>query len=185
MPNEPGIVILDRDGVINRDSDAYIKSVDEWQVLPGAIEAIARLSQAGWRVAVATNQSGIGRGYYDTQTLSQIHRLLVAKVEAAGGQLERIEYCPHLPDAGCRCRKPNPGMLERILSAVDRNAVPCWMVGDSLRDLEAGLAAHCRTALVLTGNGKATRDKLDRRFTETWICDDLHHFATRLLSASD
>src|SRR5690606_28430898 len=105
------LVILDRDGVINEDSDAYIRSVDEWQPIPGSIAAIARLSRAGYRIAVATNQSGLARGYFDEFTLANMHALMLHLVEEAGGHIDALCYCPHGPDAGCRCRKPAPGLL--------------------------------------------------------------------------
>jgi len=106
------LLILDRDGVINYDSDAYIKSVEEWIPLPGAIEAIAQLSKAGWTVAVATNQSGIARGYYDIATLDAMHARLRTLVAEQGGEVGLVVYCPHGPDEGCDCRKPKPGMLK-------------------------------------------------------------------------
>lgn len=177
------LVILDRDGVINRDSDAYIKSLSEWHPYPSAIEAIARLHQNGWTVAIATNQSGIGRGYYDIRTLERIHDRLFSLVEQAGGAIEAIEYCPHLPSDDCSCRKPRTGLLERIRDRLHLQTLEgCWMVGDSLRDIQAGIASGCQTALVLTGKGQHSRRELDDRFADTWICDDLADFTRRLLS---
>ena len=108
------LLILDRDGVINEDSDAYIKSLDEWTPIPGSVAAIARLSQAGWTVAVATNQSGLARGYYDEATLESMHTRLRQLVAEQGGEVGLIVHCPHGPDDGCSCRKPLPGMLEQI-----------------------------------------------------------------------
>ena len=131
------LLILDRDGVINYDSDAYIKTLEEWVPIPGSVDAIAQLSKAGWTVAVATNQSGIARGYYPLATLEAMHARLRALVAEQGGEVGLIVYCPHGPDEGCACRKPKPGMLLEIASrfTVDLAYVP--VVGDSLRDMEA------------------------------------------------
>ncbi|SHK91681.1 D-glycero-beta-D-manno-heptose 1,7-bisphosphate 7-phosphatase [Halomonas caseinilytica] len=154
------LVILDRDGVINQDSDNYVKSLDEWIPYPSSIKAIARLSQAGWTVAVATNQSGIARGYYDEGELARMHEAMVAMIEEAGGKIACITYCPHGPKDGCHCRKPLPGMLHEIRQMLDLASLEgSWMVGDSLRDIQAGDAAGCQSALVLTGKGKRTLDK--------------------------
>ncbi|WP_110654265.1 D-glycero-beta-D-manno-heptose 1,7-bisphosphate 7-phosphatase [Salinicola halimionae] len=177
-----GLVILDRDGVINEDSDAYIKSLEEWRPLPNAIEAMARLYKAGWQVAIATNQSGIGRGYYDLDTLHAIHRRLTDLVESAGGSIAIIAYCPHRPDEGCDCRKPKPGMLLQIQRSLGFESLEnSWMVGDSLRDIQAGLAAGCHTALVGTGNGADTPANLPRSISPDWLCEDLAEFVDRLI----
>jgi D-glycero-D-manno-heptose 1,7-bisphosphate phosphatase len=152
------LVILDRDGVINFDSDQFIKSPEEWRPIPGSVEAIARLTQAGYRVVVATNQSGVGRGLFDMTTLSAIHDKMHRAVSQAGGRIEAVFYCPHAADSTCACRKPNPGMLvdigERFNTPLD--GVPT--VGDSLRDLQAAVAVRARPILVLTGKGTRTRD---------------------------
>jgi len=152
------LVILDRDGTINHDSDEHIKSPAEWTPIKGSIEAIARLTQAGWRVVVATNQSGIGRGLFDMATLNAIHDTMHRAVHQAGGRIDAIFFCPHAGDANCECRKPKPGMLLEIAKRmnVDLDGVP--MVGDSLRDLQAAAAAGARPVLVLTGKGRQTRD---------------------------
>ena len=134
------LLILDRDGVINFDSDAYIKSVEEWIPLPGSIEAIAQLSKAGWTVAVATNQSGIARGYYDVATLEAMHERLRSLVAGQGGELGLVVYCPHGPDEGCACRKPKPGMLQTIAAHYGADLAECWFVGDSLGDLKSAQA---------------------------------------------
>ena len=131
------LLILDRDGVINYDSDAYIKSVEEWIPLPGSIEAIAQLSKAGWTVAVATNQSGIARGYYDLATLDAMHERLRTLVAQQGGEVGLIVYCPHGPDEGCDCRKPKPGMLRAIAEHYQADLGGVWFVGDSQGDLQA------------------------------------------------
>lgn len=154
-------MILDRDGVINEDSDDYIKSLDEWLPIPGSIAAIARLSQAGFRIAVATNQSGLARGYFDEITLANMHALLCALVEEAGGQVDAICYCPHGPDEGCHCRKPAPGLLEQISAELQLPLAGAWYVGDTLKDLELGLRMGCRAVLVRTGKGRHTEARLE------------------------
>ncbi|MBP5979478.1 MAG: D-glycero-beta-D-manno-heptose 1,7-bisphosphate 7-phosphatase [Halomonas sp.] len=154
------LVILDRDGVINQDSDAYIKSLEEWQPYPSAIDAIGKLSQAGFTVAVATNQSGIARGYYDEKVLNEMHTRLNQLVKAAGGRIAHIAYCPHGPEDGCHCRKPLPGLLHDIQRELGlKSLVGSWMVGDSLRDLQAGEACGCQPVLVRTGKGEKTLAK--------------------------
>ncbi|SOC51373.1 D-alpha,beta-D-heptose 1,7-bisphosphate phosphatase [Chromohalobacter canadensis] len=175
------LVILDRDGVINRDSDDYVKSLDEFLPYPQAIEAIARLSQAGWTVAVATNQSGIARGYFDVATLEAMHAKMQELVNAAGGEIIYTAYCPHGPDDGCCCRKPLPGLLERIRDALGLETLEgSWMVGDSLRDLQAGDAVGCQSALVRTGKGKHTQLK-GTGLDDAVIFDDLAAFTDWLL----
>lgn len=180
------LVILDRDGVINRDSDAYVKSLEEFQPYPQAIEAIARLCCHGWRVAVATNQSGIARGYFDRATLETMHHRLNTLVQAAGGTLDHIAVCPHGPNDGCACRKPLPGLLTEIRHAL---ALPSlegsWMVGDSLRDIEAGRAAGCRVALVRTGKGRRTLERHAEALAEVPVHDDLAAFVETLLLNTD
>ena len=155
------IIILDRDGVINRDSDQFIKSPDEWIPVPGSLDAIARLNQSGWRVVLASNQSGVGRGLFGMDMLNAIHAKMVDALAQAGGRLDAIFFCPHAADSTCDCRKPKPGLLRQIESRfnVDLNGVPT--VGDSLRDLQAGVAVGCRPYLVLTGKGERTRDDPD------------------------
>ena len=155
MPTK--LVILDRDGVINFDSAQFIKSPAEWKPIPGSLEAIARLKQNGYRVVVSTNQSGIGRGLFDMDTLNQIHDKMHRAAFAAGGRIDAVFYCPHAADAGCDCRKPNTGMMQRIAHTlnVDLTGVPA--IGDSPRDLEAAARAGCTPILVLTGKGEKTR----------------------------
>lgn len=150
------LIILDRDGVINQDSDAYIKSPDEWIPIPGSLEAIGRLSQAGWRIVVASNQSGIARGLFSMDTLGTIHARMRQAVADAGGRIDAIFFCPHGPDEQCACRKPLPGLLHDIAHRLDVHLEGVPMVGDSLRDLQAGAAAGCAPWLVLTGKGRAT-----------------------------
>ena len=151
------LIILDRDGVINQDSDAFVKNPDEWIALPGSLAAIARLSQAGYTVAVATNQSGLARGLFDTATLNAIHAKLYREVTQAGGLVDAIFMCPHGPQDGCTCRKPLPGMYYDIARRYDANLDGVPAVGDSLRDLQAASAAGCTPWLVLTGNGAKTQ----------------------------
>lgn len=150
------LLILDRDGVINHDSEHYVKSPDEWRPIEGSPEAIARFSNAGWRVMVATNQSGVGRGLFDLDTLAAIHSKMHATVQAAGGHIDAVFFCPHPDSAQCECRKPRPGMLLEILSRTGIPPGEAMMVGDSMRDMIAGQAAGVRTVLVLTGNGQRT-----------------------------
>lgn len=151
------LVILDRDGTINEDRDDYIKSPAEWKPIPGSLEAIARLTQAGHRVVVATNQSGIGRGLFDTAALNAIHEALQRAVQQAGGRIDAIFFCPHADAAGCECRKPRPGMLLEIGRRLNVPLAGVPMVGDALRDLQAAAAAGARPVLVLTGKGEKTR----------------------------
>ncbi len=155
------IILLDRDGVINKDSDAYVKSVDEWQPISGSIKSIAALSKAGFQIFVVTNQSGIARGYYDEATLQAMHNKMKSLVKAEGGVISGIEYCPHGPDDNCQCRKPKSGMIEAIETQLGLSFQehPAIMVGDSLRDLLAGAARGCSPVLVLTGKGRETQYK--------------------------
>ena len=174
------LLILDRDGVINYDSDAYIKSVAEWVPLPGSIEAIAQLSKAGWTVAIATNQSGIARGYYDIATLDAMHARLRALVAEQGGEVGLVVYCPHGPDEGCDCRKPKPGMLKIIAEHYKVPLAGIWFVGDSLGDLEAAKAVDSQPVLVKTGKGDKTQAK--NLPVGTLIFDDLAAVAAELIN---
>jgi D-glycero-D-manno-heptose 1,7-bisphosphate phosphatase len=152
------LIILDRDGVINADSEQFIKSPDEWKPIPGSLEAIARLNQWGWRVVVASNQSGVGRGLFGMDTLNAINDKMVRSLAQVGGRLDAIFFCPHAADSTCDCRKPKPGLFQQIAERfnVDLTGVPC--VGDSLRDLQAGVSMGCEPYLVLTGKGMKTRE---------------------------
>jgi D-glycero-D-manno-heptose 1,7-bisphosphate phosphatase len=152
------LVILDRDGTINQDSDQYIKSPAEWKPVPGSLEAIARLTQGGWRIAVATNQSGLSRGLFDMSTLNAIHTEMHRAVAQAGGRIDAIFFCPHAADSNCECRKPKPGLLLEIGTRFDIELKGVPMVGDSLRDVEAAAAVGAQPYLVLTGKGRKTRD---------------------------
>jgi D-glycero-D-manno-heptose 1,7-bisphosphate phosphatase len=173
------LVILDRDGTINEDSDAYIKSVAEWRPVPGSLEAIARLSQAGYRLVVATNQSGIARGLFDTTTLVSIHDTLQRAAAQAGGRIDAFFFCPHAADSSCQCRKPKPGMLIEIARRFNVSLADTYMVGDSHRDVEAAAAAGAKPVLVLTGKGERTQQ--DGKLPPgTEVYPDLAAFARKL-----
>ena len=176
------LVILDRDGVINHDSDAFVKSPSEWLPIDGSIEAIADLSNAGFTVAVATNQSGIGRKLIDMPALEAIHKKMRQTVTDAGGDLGRIVFCPHHPDDDCDCRKPKPGLLNKLARqyGVPINGVA--MVGDSERDIAAAKAVSGRPILVLTGNGQRTAAALAEKNEEVETYPDLLAAAKQLIA---
>lgn len=151
------LIILDRDGVINFDSDQFIKSPDEWKPIPGSLEAVARLNQNGYRVVVASNQSGVGRGLFDMATLNAIHAKMHKALAQFGGRIDAVFYCPHAADSQCGCRKPRPGLFQQIAERfhLDLSGVPA--IGDSLRDLQAAAEVGCLPMLVETGKGRKTR----------------------------
>lgn len=153
------LVILDRDGTINYDSEDFIRSPNEWRPLEGSLEAIARLAQAGYRIAVATNQSGIARGFFDTATLIAIHDTLQRAAMQVGGRVDAFFFCPHSADSACACRKPQPGMLLEAVRRFNVSLKDTYMVGDAHRDVAAASAAGARPVLVLTGRGRKTRDE--------------------------
>ncbi len=153
------VVILDRDGVINHDSDAYIKSAEEWIPISGSLQAIADLNK-NFKVAIATNQSGIGRGYYDEEVLQKMHQKMSAMLSDKGGKIDLIEFCPHHPDDGCECRKPKTLMLENIAAYFDVDPREILFVGDSKSDYECAQSFDCNFALLLTGKGLKTLEKL-------------------------
>jgi D-glycero-D-manno-heptose 1,7-bisphosphate phosphatase len=153
------LIILDRDGVINFDSDQFIKNPEEWKPIPGSLEAIARLCQADYRVVVATNQSGIGRGLFDMPTLNAIHDKMHKACAAVGGRIDAVFFCPHTNDSNCGCRKPKTGMLEEIATRYGINLKGVPAVGDSLRDLEMAVRMGAQPILVLTGKGTKTQAK--------------------------
>lgn len=153
------LIILDRDGVINQDSDAFIKSPDEWIPIPGSLEAIARLNQAGYRVVVCTNQSGIARGLFNIVTLNAIHQKMHTAAQEVGADIDAVFFCPHAADDHCDCRKPKPGMLHAISKRFDTVLKGVPSVGDSLRDLQAGFVSGCSPHLVLSGKGEKTLGK--------------------------
>jgi D-glycero-D-manno-heptose 1,7-bisphosphate phosphatase len=173
------LVMIDRDGVINEDSGEFIKSVAEWQPIAGSLEAIASLHRAGWMIAVVTNQSGVGRGLYDEATLTNIHEHMRERVRAAGGELAGVYYCPHLPDAGCECRKPKPGMFRALERELGVSVVGAPYIGDRLSDVEAAEAVGARPMLVRTGTGAATVASLGAR--RVAVFDDLAAAARSLL----
>jgi D-glycero-D-manno-heptose 1,7-bisphosphate phosphatase len=175
------LVILDRDGVINHDSPHFIKSPNEWVPIAGSLEAIALLNQSGFRVALATNQSGIGRGLFDMATLNAIHDKMHRSLSQLGGRIDALFYCPHAAEAKCDCRKPKAGMLEEIgrRFGMDLKGVAC--VGDSLRDLQAGVSCGCQPILVRTGKGEATL-QAGGLPENTWICADLAEAVQRIIA---
>jgi D-glycero-D-manno-heptose 1,7-bisphosphate phosphatase len=164
--------------VINEDSADYVKSPDEWIPLAGSLEAIAALNDAGFTVAVASNQSGLARGYFDQATLDAMHAKFRDLLEQAGGRVDRIEVCPHGPDDGCDCRKPLPGLIRRLVEHYAVDARDVIVVGDSRRDLEAALAAGARPVLVRTGNGAKTEADLDGPLKTTPVFDSLAALAS-------
>lgn len=178
------LIILDRDGVINHDSDAFIKSPDEWIPIPGSLAAIAHLSHAGWRIVVASNQSGIGRGLFTMDTLNAIHAKMRREVIQAGGRIDAIFICPHHPDEGCECRKPSNGMFRDIAQRLDVRITGVPAVGDSLRDLQAASTSGCAPWLVLTGKGRRTWESAGQGGelpAGTQVCDDLASVAHALI----
>ena len=175
------LIILDRDGVINYDSDQFIKSPDEWRPIPGSLEAIARLNHAGFRVVVATNQSGLGRGLFDTAAMIAVHDKFYKAIAQVGGRIDAVFFCPHAADTGCDCRKPKPGLLIEIGQrfGVELTGVPC--IGDSLRDLQAAEAVGAQPILVLSGKGEKTL-RAGNFPKNTVIFPDLAFAATALLA---
>lgn len=173
------LVILDRDGTINYDSADYIKSPAEWRPIEGSLQAIARLTQADYRIVVATNQSGIARGLFDANTLFAIHDTLLHAVSQLGGRIDAFFFCPHAAEAACLCRKPQPGMLREVAERFNVSLKDVYMVGDAQRDLDAAAAAGARPVLVLTGKGQQTlaAGKLPRG---TEVFEDLAAFAERV-----
>ena len=173
------LVILDRDGTINEDSEDFVKSPSEWQPLPGALDAIARLNHAGWHVVVASNQSGLGRGLFDVASLNAMHAKMYKMLAAVGGRIDAVFYCPHAPDDKCHCRKPEPGLFEQIAERYGIDLKGAAVVGDALRDVVAGARAGCEPHLVLTGNGAAYRGHaLPETFpANTQVHEDLSAFA--------
>lgn len=158
MPNKTpkADIILDRDGVINLDSDAYVKSADEWIPIESSIHAIANLHKAGHRLFIATNQSGVGRGYFTLSTLDEMHEKMLNLIQQAGGEITAIAFCPHTPTDQCDCRKPKPGLLNSLANQHDISLNSAIVIGDSLRDLQAATQVGSKAILVLTGKGKKT-----------------------------
>lgn len=171
------LIILDRDGVINYDSEFYIKSPQEWLPIPGSLEAIARLNQAGYQVVVATNQSGVGRGLYDVATLNKIHEKMHTELARVHGKIDAIFYCPHTPDDHCSCRKPKPGLLYQIADHYQISLEGVPLVGDTLRDVEAAYTVGCQPVLVATGLKKIILEDPD-----VWNFADLASFVKAFLN---
>jgi len=176
------LVILDRDGVINKDSSHFIKTPNEWVPIAGSLEAIALLNQSGFRVAIATNQSGVSRGLFDMATLNAIHNKMHRELATVGGRVDADFFCPHAADDHCHCRKPDTGMIEEIGKrfSIELTGVPA--VGDALRDLQAFANAGCQPILVKTGKGEETLAKGNLP-PNTWVCADLAEAVQRILEA--
>lgn len=168
------LIIIDRDGVINEDSDEYIKSPDEWQPIPGSLEAISRLNRAGYIVTIASNQSGLARGYFDTAELSAMHRKMELLLKEHGGHIDAVFYCPHGPDDDCECRKPRPGMLNEICNRFQARTEDVFFIGDTISDLKAAITAKVKPVLVKTGKGIKTADQLkENGFSKVPVYEDL------------
>lgn len=179
------LIILDRDGVINQDSDDYVKSVDEWEPIPGSIEAIAELSKAGYTVAVATNQSGISRGFFDEFELAAMHQKMCDLVEEKGGQISGVFFCPHGPDDDCECRKPRTGLVEQIECEFGTNVDKLPFVGDSAKDVMCAKLAGCTPVLVLTGKGEMTvAESSESELDGVSIFNDLKEYVDSLLQVN-
>jgi len=174
-------IILDRDGVINEDSDEYVKSAEEWYPIPGSLEAIAKLKKADYTVVVATNQSGIGRGLYSFEDFEEMCEKMDVLLDQAGGYVDGIFLCPHAPEDNCDCRKPLPGLFHQIEEAFDIDLTGVPVVGDSLRDLQAGQAVGCTPYLVKTGKGERTIEK-GEGLEGVEIFEDLAAFVDQLLA---
>ncbi len=174
------IVILDRDGVINQDSVHYIKAPNEWIPIPGSLESIARLNQHGFNVIIATNQSGIGRGLFDIETMNSINTKMLDLLGQVGGHIDAIFYCPHTEEANCNCRKPKSGMLEEISMRFGISLKNVPAIGDSSRDLEAYTSIGAQPVLVKTGKGEETFES-DNYPKDTWIFNDLSEVVNKIL----
>ncbi|MCQ3829943.1 D-glycero-beta-D-manno-heptose 1,7-bisphosphate 7-phosphatase [Microbulbifer elongatus] len=175
------IIVLDRDGVINEHRDDHVKSVDDWVAIPGSIDAMARLSQAGHQLVIATNQCGLALGHFDLDDLEAMHGKLRALVEDAGGTVFGIFYCPHTVDDRCRCRKPETGLLDVIEAEFDTSLHGSYFVGDRISDLQCAVSKGCKPVLVRTGCGEQTLAQLienpDERLTHTRVMRDLAEFS--------
>lgn len=179
------LIILDRDGVINHDREDFVKSADECVPIEGSIEAIARLNKAGFTVVIATNQSGLAKEKFDLEDLEAMHEKITGLVEEQGGEIGAIFYCPHQDEDNCKCRKPKPGLLDAIEAEFNTSVESCYFVGDSLRDLQAGLQKGCKPILVQTGNGKTTLAQLVEPDNATAISIDQIQVVDNLAAAAD
>jgi D-glycero-D-manno-heptose 1,7-bisphosphate phosphatase len=177
------LIILDRDGVINQDSDSYIKNLDEWIPIENSLQAIAKLSRAGYHVFVATNQSGLARGLFDIETLNAIHRKMTDAVQAVGGNIEAILFCPHGPDDNCECRKPKAGLYEEIGRRTQQSLQDIPIVGDSLRDITAAITVHASPILVRTGKGEQNLDQLRATYPQVPVFKDLYSVSKHLIES--
>lgn len=176
------LIILDRDGVINEDSDGFIKSPDEWIPIPGSLESIAQLNRAGYQVIVITNQSGLGRKLFDIRILNEIHEKMFQQLALLGGHIESILFCPHVPDDNCACRKPRPGLFIELKKRLNLSLENVYAVGDSLRDLQAAREAGAIPVLVCTGKGERTL-KENRGMEDLQVFTNLAEFTEKLLSS--
>ena len=165
-PRDSRTIVLDRDGVINQDSSSYIKNAEEWIPIRGSINAVARLHQANFRVIIASNQSGLARGYFDEAALARMHEKMNLLVGDAGGMISAVFYCPHSPDAGCSCRKPKTGLLQQAEIELDISLAGDYFVGDNLKDLQAACSFNMKPILVRTGNGRQTELSLSKEIKE-------------------
>jgi len=154
--NKNRYILLDRDGVINHDSDDFIKSPEEWQPIDGSLEAIALLNEHGYKVAVITNQSGVARGLFDEASLEKIHAKMRQMTAEKGGEIDAIYFCPHGPNDGCNCRKPKPGLLESFAAEKNIDLSGITVIGDALRDIQSAQAVGANPILVKTGKGQKT-----------------------------
>ena len=183
--NPTKLIILDRDGTINEDRDDYVKSAEEWVPIPGALEAIARLNHAGWHTVIATNQSGIGRGTFDMAALNAMHLKMNQLLARQGGRIDAVFFCPHIPEDECDCRKPMPGLFTQIGERFGVSLAEVPVVGDTLRDLQAGAAAGCQPHFLRTGKGArldaSALDALVRQVPGTCVHADLAAFAEYLI----
>lgn len=175
-------LFLDRDGVINQDSEHYIKSIEEFHFIPGSLEAIVRLSKAGYQIGVATNQSGIARGLYSEQTLNEIHDFMLAQIKSHGGNIHAIHYCKHMPDSGCLCRKPKPGMLHALSQGFCCDSSGVYFLGDRLTDIQAAYAAGCKPVLIRSTMNEAN---VESAYPEVPIYDSLALFSDDFLKKHD
>lgn len=181
LPNDTKLIILDRDGVINYDSDNYIKSAEEWIPISGSLEAIATLNKAAYKVAIATNQSGIGRGYYDLTRLEEMHKKMHTLLANVDGKIDHISFCPHIPDDNCRCRKPKAGMLLEISKKFSIKPEKVFFVGDTITDKQAAEAANMSFILVKTGKGEKTLTNLTEAERESMtVFDSLQQWVEQL-----
>ena len=181
------LIVLDRDGVINQDSDVHIRSPEQWVAIPGSLEAIARLCRQDYQIVIVTNQSGISRGYYSVNTLNRIHQKMLDELSHFGGEISALFFCPHSDKHGCECRKPKPGMLLELAQRLKCNLNGVYAVGDSLRDLQAAQSAGARPVLVETGKGLSTLKKLEssewqEKFGRVPRFNDLASFVDHILT---